>query len=141
MTDVKTEAKQKEMQKKYMELQMIDHQMKQIQQQTQALEDQAAEMDAVQLALEDFSKSKPGSELLVTVTPGIFAKAKLEKSDNVLLSVGSGVVVQKSIPDAKKVLASQAVEMRKLQDELSAQVDKLSKHAEKVQEELKKLIE
>jgi prefoldin alpha subunit len=140
MTDVK-EAKQKEMQKKYMELQMVDHQMKQIQQQVEALEAQSAELDMVQAALDDFSKSKNDSELFVTVTPGIFAKAKLEKNDSVLLSVGSGVVVQKNIPDAKKVLAGQVVEMRKLQEELSGQLDKLSKHAEKVQEELKKLIE
>ena len=135
------EEQQKELQKKYMELQMVDHQVKQIDQQVQALEAQAGELDFVQIALDDFTSSKPGSETFITLTPGIMARAKLEKTDTVLMNVGSGVVVQKTIPEAKKVLSCQVVEMRKLQQELASQMDKLTKHAEKVQEELKKLIE
>ncbi len=65
----------KEVQQKYMELQMMQHQVQQVQQQVEALEAQAGEMDAVLEILDDFSVAKPGSESFVTLTPGLFVKA------------------------------------------------------------------
>jgi prefoldin alpha subunit len=131
----------KEVKQKYMELQMMQHQAQQIQQQVQALEQQADEMDIVQQALDEFAVAKAGSPAIVTLTPGLFVKAKLEETDSVLLNVGGGAVVQKSIPDAKKVIAEQSTELHKLQEELSAQLQKLAANAEKVQDELRKLIQ
>lgn len=136
MTDMPKEVKQK-----YMELQMMQHQMQQVQQQVQALEQQAGEMDIVQQALDEFAQSKAGSPAIVTLTPGLFVKAKLEETDSVLLNVGGGAVVQKSIPDAKKVIAAQSTELRKLQEELAEQMQKITENAGKVQEELRKLIQ
>jgi prefoldin alpha subunit len=130
----------KEVKQKYLELQLIQRQVQQVQQQTQALEAQAGEMDVVLQALDEFSMAKPGSDSFVTLTPGLFVKAKLEQTDAVLLNVGGGAVVQKSIPDAKKIVASQTVELRKLQQELAEQLQKLAERAEKLQEELRKLI-
>jgi prefoldin alpha subunit len=130
----------KEVKGKYMELQMMQHQAQQVQQQVQALESQAGEMDIVQQALDDFARAKAGSPAIVTLTPGLFVKAKLEETDKVLLNVGGGAVVQKTIPEAKKVIAEQATELRKLQEELSAQLQKLAVNAEKVQNELRALI-
>ncbi len=130
----------KEVKEKYMELQMMQHQAQQVQQQVQALEQQAGEMDIVQQALDDFAVAKAGSPAIVTLTPGLFVKAKLEETDKVLLNVGGGAVVQKSVPEAKKVIAEQTTELRKLQEELGAQLQKLAANAEKVQAELRTLI-
>lgn len=130
----------KEVREKYLELQFLQNQLMQVQKQLQALDAQANEMDAVVQVLDDFSRSKPGSDMFATLTPGLYVKAKLVANDSVLLNVGGGAVVQKSIPDAKKVVAEQGVELRKLQDELAGQMQKLAEQAEKVQEELRKLI-
>jgi len=105
------------------------------------LEQQAGEMDIVQLALDDFAMSKAGSPAVVTLTPGLFVKAKLDETDKVLLNVGGGAVVEKTIPEAKKVIATQSTELRKLQEELAEQLQKLASTAEKAQDELRKLIQ
>lgn len=130
-----------ETQQKFMELQMLQMQMQQVQKQVQALESQADELDVVTQALDELSKSKVGSETFVTVTPGVFVKAKLEEVDKVLLNVGGGAVVEKSIPDAKRIVSEQAEELRKLQNELSGQLEQFSARAQKGQEELRKLVE
>jgi len=130
-----------EVRQKYLEFQMMQHQIQQIQQQVQALEQQAGEMDIVQQALDDFAMSKVGSPAVVTLTPGLFVKAKLEETDKVLLNVGGGAVVQKTVPEAKKVIAAQSTELRKLQEELAEQLQKLASNAGKAQEELRKLIQ
>jgi len=112
----------KQVKQKYMELQMFQYQMQQVQKQTQALEAQAAEMDVVQEALDDFSRSKAGSDMFVTLTPGLFVKAKLENADSVLLNVGVGTVVQKKVSEAKELIAAQGAELRKLQAQHSNHV-------------------
>ena len=116
----------KEVKQKYMELQLIQRQVQQIHQQIQALD--------------DFAVAKPGSESFVTLTPGLFVKAKIEQTDAVMLNVGGGAVVQKSILEAKKIVSGQTVELSKLQEELTEQLQKLAERAEKLQEELRKLI-
>jgi len=131
----------KEVKQKYMELQLLQNQLMQVQKQIQALDAQAGEMDAVQEVLEDFAVSKVGSDMFVTLTPGLYVKAKLEVNDSVLLNVGGGAVVQKSIPDAKKIVAEQGTELRKLQDELSEQMRKIAEQAGKTQEELRALVQ
>ena len=130
----------KEVKQKYLELQLIQRQVQQIQQQIQALDSQSGEMDIVLQALDDFAVAKPGSESFVTLTPGLFVKARIEQTDAVLLNVGGGAVVQKSIPEAKNIVSGQTVELRKLEEELTAQLQKLAERAEKLQEELRKLI-
>ncbi len=125
---------------KYMELQMLQNQLVQVQKQLQALDAQSNEMEAVQQVLDEFSSSKVHSDMYATLTPGLYVKARLEANDSVLLNVGGGAVVQKSIPDAKKIVAEQGVELRKLQEELSVQFHKLAEQAERTQDELRKLV-
>lgn len=132
---------QEKMQQKYMELQLLQHQMQQVQQQVQALDAQAQEMDVVQTAMDDFAKSKAGSGMFVTLTPGVFVKAKLEDSDHVLVNVGGGAVVQKTVEEGKGLIANQASELRKLNEELTEQLHAMAKRAEQVQGELQKLVE
>ena len=129
-----------EVQKKYMELQLIQRQLQAIQQQVQALESQAGEMDLVQQVLEEFSMSAPGSDSFVTLTPGVFVKAKVLETDKVVLNIGAGAAVEKSIPDAKKIMADQGVELRKLQEELIGQLQKFAQRAEQLQDELRSLV-
>ncbi len=134
------EKNKEQIQKKYFELQVLQHQLQQVQQQVQAIESQVMEMDVVQSVLDEFGKSKPGSDLFVTLTPGIFVKAKLEKSDSVLVNVGGGAVVQKSVPEGINLIAEQSVELRKLHGDLLEQMHMLTKRAESLQEELQKLV-
>ena len=124
-----------------MELQLLQRQLQAVHGQIEALESQANEMDIVHAALDDFSQTKKGSDMFVTLTPGLFVKAKLEENESVVLNVGGGAMVQKSISQAKEIVVNQGSELRKLQGELSEQMSSLQAHAEKAQEELRKLVE
>ena len=135
MTQIK-----KEVQEKYVEFQILQAQMQAIQKQMEALAEQAHEMDIVHDALDEFSRSKKGSDMFVTLTPGLFVKAKLEDSESVVLNVGGGAMVQKSIPQAKDIVVNQGGELRKLHEDLSTQAKKLEEHALKLQEELRSLV-
>ncbi|MHA1409624.1 MAG: hypothetical protein ACTSQY_04830, partial [Candidatus Odinarchaeia archaeon] len=71
-----------------MELQMLEQDFQQLQKNIQTLEQQLAEMDFIKKNLDEFSKQKK-TEGLMTIANGIFAKAKIEDTKELLVNVGS----------------------------------------------------
>ena len=96
-----------ELQNKYMQYQMIDQQMKQIQQQVQVIEKQLVDLAVTRQAMDDLEKTNVGSEILVPVSNGIFTKAELKDNKKLILNVGSNTAVEKSIPETKKLIDNQ----------------------------------
>jgi prefoldin alpha subunit len=133
------EEQVKKLQQKYMELQILDQQMKQIQKQVEAAERQAAEIEEVQKSLDELGSSKIGSEMFVPISNGIFLKAKLEDNKSLAVNVGSNTVVKKDIPSTKAMLDEQATDLRKFQAELAGQFEKMAERAAELQSEMQDL--
>jgi prefoldin alpha subunit len=136
----KDAEKMQKMQKAYMELQMLDQQMKQVQKQVEAVEQKAAELDEVQQNLDALAASKPGADMWVPITNGIFVKAKLEDNRKLAVNVGGNTVVTKDIPATKALLAEQATDMRNFQSELVQQFEKMAERAAQLQSELQEAV-
>ena len=115
------------LQQKYMELQMLDQQIKQVQKQLQMINEQLTEIDLISQGLDDLSKTKQGSEILVPV--GIFLKADIKDAEDLIVNVGAGVAVKKNISQTKEMLAVQRDEIKKLQIHLSSDLNNLIMHA------------
>lgn len=122
---------QQEIGQVYMELQILDRQIKTLQAQAQSLEAQTMEVRKISESLDELGNSKIGSEILVPISAGIFAKAELKENQDLLVAVGGGTVVKKKIPEIKKMLESQIGEIKKVQQEFSKQLERLSIEAEK----------
>jgi prefoldin alpha subunit len=134
------EEQHKKLQEKYLELQLVDQQMKQLQKQVEAVEKQVGEIEEVNQSLDELAKSKTGSEMWVPISNGIFLKAKLEDNQKLGVNVGGNTVVTKDIPSTKKMLEEQAVEMRKFQEEMVGQFQKMAERAAELQSELQDLV-
>ena len=135
------EEQQKEMQQKYMQLQMMQQQLKQLQQQIQQFEQQIAELNNLSQSLDDFKKLKLGSDTLVPISSGIFAKASLKYNEGLLVNVGANTIVKKSVSDTKKLVEKQTDEVKKLQEQMLEQLQKAAAAAESSEKELQKLVE
>ncbi|MFC1697176.1 prefoldin subunit alpha [Nanoarchaeota archaeon] len=92
-----------ETQQKMLELQIMSQQMQQMQQQLEKVDIQTQDLNIMIDAVENMKKTKKGDELMVSLTPGIFAKATLEDSEKLIVNVGAGTAVEKS-PDQTKVI-------------------------------------
>ena len=125
------ENAKKEIWQKYMELQMLDRQIKNSQAQLQALEAQVIELENVSRSLDELNKVKIGSEIFVPVASGIFTKAKLLENSELLVTVGGSTAVKKSVSGVKELLTKQTIEIRKIQQEISKQLQSLAQEAEK----------
>jgi len=140
VADQKKEEQVKRVQQKYMELQMLDQQMKQMQKQVEMIEQQAVELEEVQQNLDSLATSKPGSDMWVPISNGIFLKAKLEDSKKLAVNVGSNTVVTKDVQTTKAMLAEQATDMRKFQAEMVQQFEKMAERAAALQGELQEIV-
>jgi prefoldin alpha subunit len=127
----KTESKQN----KYVQLQMVDQQARQLQQYLQTFDQQLLEIRSVITSLNEFAKLKKGDSILAPIANGIFVKAKLEDSHEVRVNVGNNTVVTKTIEGAVKMLEGQEAEINQYRSDVLAKFDELLKQAEALQKE------
>ena len=127
----KTESKQN----KYVQLQMVDQQARQLQQYLQTFDQQLLEIRSVIISLNEFAKLKKGDSILAPIANGIFVKAKLEDSHEVRVNVGNNTVVTKTIEGAVKMLEGQEAEINQYRSDVLAKFDELLKQAEALQKE------
>ena len=122
---------------KYMQMQQIDQQIKQAQKQLMMLDEQLQDLNITEQALKDVQNTKSGTIILSPVSNGIFIQSELKDNKDVMINVGAGVVVKKSIPDAQKLIQKQTEEVKKIHEEMLSNVQNLIKQTELLQKEIK----
>ncbi len=124
----------------YMQLQMLQQQIKQIQQQMEAVEQHLMEATVAKHSIDELKNTKIGSEILVPVTSGIFVKATLLDSSEVLMNVGSKTVVAKGMDKAKELIQSQLTEMKEVQQKMGNDLQEMIMQARMLEQEMQKLV-
>ncbi len=135
-----SEEELRELQQIYMEMQGAEQQVAVMKQQIEQLDEQIAGIAGVSQEVAELGKVKAGTSVLVPVASGIFAKATLDDSAEMLVGVGAGVVVGKNISEVRELLAQQSDRVVKAKEELAKNMDGLSKKSTEVQERLRKLV-
>ena len=91
-----------------MQLAELEQQMNQLEQRLALIDQQAVEMQTLELNLDQIAKGKE-KQILAGLGKGIFIKANLEDKNNkkLIVDVGSNVLIKKSIPEAKEIIKEQ----------------------------------
>ena len=131
---------EKKLQEKYMEFKMLEQQITQVQKQVQALENQLTELVGVNESLEELKNVGDGTEILVPISNGIFTKAALKANEDLIVNVGANVAVNKKIPEAKKLIETQLVEIKKMHDHMNSELEKFAQKAAEVEKELSGMV-
>jgi prefoldin alpha subunit len=121
-------ADQRKLQSLLVQIRSYQTSLTEISRQNALMERAIEEMTLVLSSLEELPKTKD-SEAFVPIGAGIFIKANITDKENPIVSIGSGISVQKSIPDTKEYL-----EARKAA--LEADNKKLQGHSQKIMAEL-----
>ncbi len=121
---------------RYVELQMLDQQIQNIQKQLQVVENQLIELVITKQGLNELGEAKIGSETLSPIANGIFVKSNIKDKNELIVNVGSNVAVKKTREEVKKMIDRQLNEVKKVQNELLVQLQKSSIEAQKIQKEL-----
>jgi len=134
------EAMQEQVKEKYMEMQMVQQQLQTLQQQIEKVQEQLGELEGIKASLEELKDVKEGTELLIPLTNGIFAKAKLDKDRNLLVNVGANMTVPKTIDQVKEMLTNQAKQLKTVQEEMMENYQKIGLFMQQKEQEIAKLV-
>ncbi|MAG20307.1 prefoldin subunit alpha [archaeon] len=94
-------------QQKYIEVQVLEQQLKQNQKNLEIMHQQMLELNAISESLVELKKTKKGQEMLVPLGSGIFVKSELKDNNEILTNVGSDVVISKTSAEAKTFIKKQ----------------------------------
>ncbi len=132
---------QKELQKMYLELQLLDEQMKQVQKQAVALDEQLVELNNTLQALDDFNKTDIGTNILVSLSPGIFTNAELKNNKELFVNVGNNIIVKKNVAETKELLKKRLDAISKYREAILVELQKMNAKAVNIEQEINKKIQ
>ena len=118
----------------YLKLQQAHHDLQQMQEHLQILERQQTELSFMDHSLGEFKGVKPGSEILVQLASGIFARAEVKSIEPLLVNVGAGVVVEKNLEETKRILKDQVADLQRVSLDMQQKFMSLVAEFQKLQE-------
>jgi prefoldin alpha subunit len=74
------------------------------------------------MTLEELEHEKEGAELLVPIGGSGYIKAKLSSTDKIIVGLGAGVSIEKTLPEAKAIVKERLDEMEKTQASAQQQI-------------------
>src|SRR3989338_5850157 len=134
------EDKEKQAQEMYMEYQMLDQHIKKMQAHLEAITNQLMEAASTNSAIDELEKIKNGMEIFVPISSGIFVKAAIKDTSDLLVNVGAGAVVQKGRASAKKLVQAQIEEMKKIHERMVIELGKMAARAGEIEQALQKIM-
>lgn len=127
------------LQKLYLEFQMLDQHIKQLEKQSAVLNNQLMELMATNQSLDDMKKTDQKTEILVPLSSGIYAKAELKDNKSFIVNVGANTALVKDISSTKKMIEDQIDEIKKLQEALVNQLQTQTVKASSLEQEINKI--
>jgi len=100
-----------------MEIGMLDTKTRELEQQMMLIDQQLQELKFLQQDLDIFSKEGK-KETLMPLSRNIFVKGDISDSESVLVNVGAGVIVKKSIKEAKELCENDEKKVSQLKEKL-----------------------
>jgi prefoldin alpha subunit len=87
------------------------------------------------ITLEGIEKEKENSELFVPIGSNSYIKARLKNPDKIIVGMGAGVSIEKTLPEAKEIIKKRIENLDKtrtsLQQQLAQVADRISGDREK----------
>jgi len=127
---------EKENQEFLFKLGIFEQQIRQIQQQINAVEEGIVELGILNLGLDDL-KNSDGKEMLAPVGRGIFVKSKII-SEELTVDIGQKTFVKKSIPQTQEVIKEQLERLEEAKMELNNNLEEIGRELENVMKESQK---
>ncbi len=120
---------EQELQKLSMELRYFEQTAENLQQRLGMLNAAVSDLSYASMTLENMEKEKENAELMVPIGGGNYISAKLATPDKVVVGMGAGVSMEKTLAEAKAIVKERMDELQKTQ--VSAQ-QQLSQIAERI---------
>jgi prefoldin alpha subunit len=141
----KINKEEEELRKLSVEMRFLEQTAENLQQRISMMNAAMTDLTYASMTLEDVEKEKEDAELLVPIGGSAYVKAKLANPDKVVVGMGAGVSVEKTLQEAKAIVKERLGELEKtmvsaqqqfaqVADRINADRDRLESLLAKVRE-------
>ena len=125
-----TENNQEELRKLSAELRLLEQTAESLQQRINMMNAAQTDLAYANMTLDGIKAEKDNAELLVPIGGSSYINVKLANVDKVVVGMGAGVSVEKTLPEAKKIVNDRLSELQKTmvsaQQQFSQIVDRIN---------------
>lgn len=125
------------MEKKVIQHQMLQNNLRIIQERETLITRRLEELRSTKLATEELKNIKP-SDALIPIGSGNFVFGRILDSNNIIVGIGSGVAIKKKRKDAIEILEKKINEVENVLDDLSNQAQIIIDQMRKIELEVQK---
>ena len=104
---------EEELTKLSVEMRFLEQTAETLQQRISVINAAITDLTYANMALKDIEKEKEDAELLVPIGGGSYIKVKLANADKVIVGMGAGVSVEKTLPETKAIVKERLGELEK----------------------------
>ncbi len=127
---------EEEKQQKLIELQILNQQAEYIRNQIINMCEQVENLQRLREGLKHIGQEKLNNDMFAPLSSGVFIKASLKDTEEVLVAVGAGVFVKKEINEVIEMLQEQEERMGLLLNQTKLEFENFAKSASEIEKEL-----
>ena len=131
---------EKDIQEKYIQLQMLKQQATSLLEERNQLEEQVRELTLTTDAVKQIGAVKQGSEIWSSLGGGAFVRSDIKDTEHVLINVGAGVILKKDRVDALEIIEGRLQEVTQFYGMLLEEIKKYTAGISFVEESLNDLL-
>jgi len=120
------------------ELRFLENNAEEIQSRINMTNAIISDLTYASMTLEGLEKEKENSELFVPIGSNSYIKARLQNPDKIIIGMGAGVSIEKTLPEAKEIIKKRLDNLDKtrisLQQQLAQVADRITEDREKFED-------
>ena len=117
---------QEELQRTMIDLEAYKRKFESVNQQMQMIEAALIDLDGTITAINTLKNEKTGNGFLVSLGSGFYSKAAMRDNKRIIMNIGAGVSIEKTIDDASKTLETRRENLNKFAEELQKNASEMS---------------
>jgi len=138
LSNEKPPSEEEEFRRLAVELRILESTAETIQARINMVNTVLTDLNYANMTLESIEKEEENADLLVPVGGGSYVKAKLQEKNTVLVGMGAGVTVEKTLAQAKETVQNRISQLEKTRASLQQQFTQI---IEKIREDRAQLEE
>jgi prefoldin alpha subunit len=131
---------QEELNRLSVEMRFLEQTAETLQQRIGMINAAIRDLTYANMTLEGMEKEKDNAELLVPIGGSSYIKVKLASSDTVIVGMGAGVSVEKTLPEAKEVVKERLDELEKAMNSAQQQFAQVAQRINSGRAQLQNLL-
>lgn len=131
---------EEELRKLSVEMRFLEQTAEAIQSRINVVNAAITDLTYANMALEGLEKEKENSELLVPIGGNSYIKAKLENPDKIIVGMGAGISVEKTLQEAKEIIKKRQESLEKTKTSLQQQLAQVAERMSEDREKFDKIV-